>query len=41
MAMRAEHATSPLCCALVEETWRKDGRVGGEEYYLLLLDMAY
>lgn len=46
MVMRVEHARSPLGCTPVEETWRKDGKVGGGgrggvQYYLLLFDMAY
>lgn len=42
MVMRVEHARSPLCCTPAQETWRRDGRMGGGvQYYLLLLDMAY
>lgn len=29
--MRVEHARSPLCCTPMKETWRKDGKMGGEE----------
>lgn len=44
MAMRGEHATSPLLHSgggdLVEG-WEDGRRGGGVQYYLLLLDMAY